>query len=337
MAKRKFALVFLRLMAGIVLVYGLAVGAGWTAGMFFAKEQQLQTAASPIAEPIVQAEPHSDPAAADHASPAAPIATPAEPKITPSEEPGIKGWASYAIAMPSFRHRDKFIIALIFDDVGVQKARTQTLIDTKAPLTLSFLPYAEQIQRQVRAARANGHEVLLHLPMEAIDVDAHPGPHALMLDMSKEEIEENLRLNLSAFDSYIGVNNHMGSKFTQNADAMRIVLKELKARDLIFVDSLTTADSIAAPMAAAMGILSGKRDVFLDNEDDLEKIRAQFTKLEEIARKKGTAIAIGHPRPKTLQVLQEWLIRNENSEFMVVPLSVVLQERQKRADNNHPE
>ena len=116
---------------------------------------------------------------------------------------------------------------------------------------------------------------------------------------------------------------------------MRLVLQEIKKRDLIFVDSMTSAQSVAGKMAAQMGIMTGKRDVFLDDVDDAEKIKEQFNRLNLVAGKHGTAIAIGHPRPKTIAALKEWLASIEGSDTMVVPLSVVLLEQEKAKNKNH--
>lgn len=334
MTTTKRRMMFLRRGLFILLALAVAIGLGFGVTQLLLSRHHAvpppmsantSSPAAPDATETLATNPVPQPDA-DHA------VAPHQPSVTPADTLSAEGWRQHAIAMPSFRYRDKFIIALIFDDVGMNARHTQGLIDIKAPITLSFLPYAPNVQRQVRAARAAGHEVMLHLPMEALDVDAHPGPNALMLDLTAAEIADALKLNLDSFTGYIGINNHMGSKFTQDRAAMKIVLDEIKQRDLIFVDSLTSADSIAGRMAASMDILSGTRDVFLDNTDTPEAIMTEFARLEGLARKHGTAIAIGHPRANTLVALRQWLVKVENSEFMVVPLSVVLQERRKAAD-----
>ena len=175
---------------------------------------------------------------------------------------------------------------------------------------------------------------MAHLPMEALDVDAHPGPHALMMDLTDEEVLENLKMNLEKFDSYIGVNNHMGSRFTADRHRMSIVLKELKQRNLVFIDSMTSKDSIAGKLAKDMGMITASRDVFLDDEDNPDKIREQLKVLQNTASKRGMAIAIAHPRPNTIAAIKEWLPSLEESSYMIVPLSVVLLERQKQEQEN---
>ncbi len=280
---------------------------------------------------------HQEPIAPpqDTAAVAPPISAAPLPIAMPDNK--VKTWRDHAIVLPPYAYRDKKLIAIIFDDAGPSARRTKEVSDFSAALTISFLPYAPNLRRQINAARAAGHEVLAHVPMEALEVDAHPGPNALMMDMSDDEILENLRQNLDKFDMYIGVNNHMGSRLTADRRRMEIILKEIKSRNLVFVDSLTSKDSVAGKIAKEMGILSASRDVFLDDDDNPEKIREQFQRLMQIADKKGTAIAIGHPRPNTIAAFKEWLPSIENSPYLIVPLSVVLLERQKQSDKKSHE
>lgn len=329
---RRIVRIVIRILVGIFVVYGLAVGTGAMVGFWIGKEQK-----SHLPEPHAEiAVPHEQ-AASEHISPehADPVPQ-SEPEQTAPpaivEEPEVTGWKKNAVLLPPYTYRDKKLIAVIIDDLGMNTAKTKEISDMKVPLVMSFLPYAPRIEKQVKAARANGHEILVHMPMEPTDADAHPGPHALMTDLSDEENRANFAANMNKFDSYIGVNNHMGSKFTADPAQMKWVLEEIKKQDLIFIDSMTSPKSIAGRMANEMGILSAKRDVFLDDEDDADKIREQLKKLERIAKKQGSAIAIGHPRQNTITVLREWFASIEASEYMVVPLSVILQERQKIAE-----
>lgn len=352
-AKRNPWKLVLRIIVGIFFVYGLAVAVGVSVGYFVAKDNAAHQVTSILVpqQQIAESMPPVNPAPAPM-QPSAPEVTHAEPGTTPvaapvehappvaASTPTIaaappKGWRENAISMPPYAYRDKKLIAIIFDDAGVNAKRTKEIIDVKSPLTISFLPYAPNLQRQVNAARAGGHEVMAHVPMEAEDVDAHPGPNALMTDMTDEEILASLHENLDKWNSYIGINNHMGSLFTADPHRIGLVLAEIKRRDLIFVDSMTSPKSIAAKKAQELGILTGARDVFLDDVDNTDNIKLEFKKLEKAARKHGTAIAIGHPRANTITALKEWLVAVENSEYMVVPLSVVLLERQKNAAEKH--
>ncbi len=197
-------------------------------------------------------------------------------------------------------------VAIIFDDIGLDRTAAKQIMSLSGPLTLSFLPYANNVQPLVDEARDLGHGVLLHLPMEPVGA-SDPGPHALLVDNSAKTLRRDLAWNLSQFTGYSGVNNHMGSKFTANRERMTLVLRALQKRGLYFVDSLTTGAS-AVPVAAVgtqIDLLS--RDIFLDPTTGTNTVRAQLSQVEEIARKTGYAVAIAHPHSDTINVLGPWL------------------------------
>ena len=149
-------------------------------------------------------------------------------------------------------------------------------------------------------------EVFLHLPMEPVGYpEKRPGPGALLAAMSDEEIHRLLLESLAAVPGVAGVNNHMGSLLTTDARAMNIVMKELKAWNLLFLDSKTSPDSLAFETAYRHNLPAARRDIFLDAHDDEEFIRDQVRKLLLLAREKGSAIGIGHPYRSTLNVLEE--------------------------------
>jgi polysaccharide deacetylase 2 family uncharacterized protein YibQ len=197
-------------------------------------------------------------------------------------------------------------IIVIFDDVGLDDAALSRLMRLPGPLTLSFLPYGTGVQAKADAARARGDGVMLHLPMEPMG-SADPGPLSLRTGMSASDFLETLELNLGSFSGYVGVNNHMGSRLTQDEAAMKTVLAALDARGLFFVDSLTTGRSAAARAGAAVGATVYARDVFIDAEGDAKSIARALGLVERIAAQTGFAVAIAHPRPATLDVLGPWL------------------------------
>ncbi len=127
--------------------------------------------------------------------------------------------------------------------------------------------------------------------------------------------------DLATVPHHIGVNNHMGSKGTANAELMRIILSEIKMRRLFFLDSQTTPDSKVPEVAEQLGTPYLTRDIFLDNVDDAEAIRRQVDKVRSIAARQGHAVAIGHFRPSTLKVLGEEIPKLESEGFEVVKLS----------------
>jgi len=130
-----------------------------------------------------------------------------------------------------------------------------------------------------------------------------------------------LAWNLDQFEGYVGVNNHMGSRFTQDAEGLRVVMTELKRRRLFFLDSLTTPKSIGLRVARDVGLTSAARDVFLDHDDDAKMIERQLARLERKARKLGVAIAIGHPRDRTLAALEAWLPTLAQKGISLIPAS----------------
>lgn len=224
------------------------------------------------------------------------------------------------------------LIAIVIDDVGVDLKRSaRTVKNLTAPVTLSYLPYAAHIQQQVETAKAKGHEVILHLPWEPDSEKADPGPNHLSVNMPQEQIQKNLLANLEGFTGYAGVNNHMGSRFSRYRPGLEIVMAELKKRNLFFLDSKTTPDSIAEKVAREYGISSAHRDVFLDHDENSNMVRTSLQEVEDIARRKGSVIAIGHPKDVTLNALEPWLASIEAKGFQLVPLSAVISYRQTKA------
>lgn len=219
----------------------------------------------------------------------------------------------------------------MLDDLGLDRIRTAEAIRLHGPLTLSFMTYADDLPQQTRAARRAGHELLLHVPMEAIDSHQDPGPHALLTRLSTDEIRARLRWDLSRFDGFVGINNHMGSKFTADAEAMAPVIAALRARGLLFLDSRTTANSSGLRLAAADGVPYAGRDVFLDDDLAPAAIARQLALVETIARHRGSAIAIGHAHDTTLAGLRVWLPSLPAKGLVLVPLSAVV--RYRTADN----
>ncbi|HLF58801.1 MAG TPA: divergent polysaccharide deacetylase family protein, partial [Alphaproteobacteria bacterium] len=231
-------------------------------------------------------------------------------------------WQKFASAAPDPDGRP--MIAVVIDDMGIDKRRSAEAISLARPVTLAFLPYATDLSAQVRAARVAGHELLVHLPMEARDTTHDPGPNALTTEIGDGELLRRLRWNLDRFEGYVGVNNHMGSRFTRDRHAMEMVMGELKTRGLLFLDSRTVADSLGPELAREIGVPFAARQVFLDNNQSAEGVELRLAEAERVARNNGYAIAIGHPHDGTLAALREWLPRAEREGFMLVPVSAVV-------------
>lgn len=215
-------------------------------------------------------------------------------------------------------------IVIVIDDVGLDKRRARRTIELPGPLTISFMAYAEDLKKQGAAARKAGHELMLHVPMEPSSTSINPGPNVLLSGMPKDELQKNIEWNLDQMSGYVGINNHMGSRFTSDAESMNVVVAALKERGYLFLDSVTSGSSVAHEAARDGGIPYAVRNVFLDHDDDLDAIRRQLRHTEQIARKTGLAIAIGHPRDKTIEALTEWLPELGAKGFQLVPISSVV-------------
>jgi polysaccharide deacetylase 2 family uncharacterized protein YibQ len=243
-------------------------------------------------------------------------------------EPGAPTWLRNAVAAPEVDGRPA--IAVVIDDLGMNRRGTAALNRLQAPLTLSFLPYAGALEEQARAGRAAGHELMLHLPMEPTG-DEWPGPDALLSTLTPDDLVTRLRAQLLSFKGFVGINNHMGSLLTAERGSMALLMAELRARGLLFLDSRTTARSVAADEALRAGVAHASRDVFLDNDVDPKAIRRQLALTEQIARRRGSAVAIGHPHDATIAALRGWLPSLEQRGFVLVPVSSIVA-RQSCAD-----
>ena len=197
-------------------------------------------------------------------------------------------------------------VAIIIDDIGNQRKLTNSIMDLDLNLSFSVLPYRTFSKQLAARAVGLGRDILLHLPMEPHDHRWNPGQGALFLSMSKAKIISVLDGDLAQVPMAIGVNNHMGSLFTENRQDMGIVLKNIKGRGLFWLDSLTSAKSVGFKVGLAMGIKTAKRDVFLDNVQEADKIIVQLNHLLNLARQRGYAIGIAHPHPETLKALQRY-------------------------------
>ncbi|KIL99528.1 putative periplasmic protein YibQ distant homology with nucleoside diphosphatase and polysaccharide deacetylase [Paramagnetospirillum magnetotacticum MS-1] len=251
-------------------------------------------------------------------APAQPPASP-EVKLPPA---GAAVWLRNALPVP--KTGGKPVIAIIIDDLGVDRRRSERMAQLKGPLTLSYMTYAEDVARQSHDARAHGHELMVHVPMQPQSASYDPGAEVLEVGLPPEEIRRRLDWGLSRFDGYVGINNHMGSRFTSDAAGMRVVMAELRRRGLAFIDSVTSEHTVGAETARHYGVPFAARHVFLDNDQGVAHVRAQLAKTEAYARKHGAAIAIGHPHDGTIEALAGWLPGLEARGFALVPVSTII-------------
>ena len=253
------------------------------------------------------------------------VAAAPPPAAAPPERSTEPAWLRFAV--PAVAQDGRARVAIIIDDMGLDRARSERAIALPGPLTLSFLAYARDLPQQTALAHREGHELMVHVPMEPVGRMLVADPNQIDVAMSREEVLTRLRWDLSRFEGYVGINNHMGSRFTADAPAMRPVLEELKARGLLFIDSRTTPSTAGAEIAHELGVPHASRDVFLDYEVSIAAVETQLAELERIARRNGSAIAIGHPHDQTLEALQRWLRELPQKGLALVPVSAIVRER----------
>lgn len=241
-----------------------------------------------------------------------------------SERPAKEAWRRNAL--PFREPGGRPLVAIVIDDVGLDRPRSRRAWELPGPLTLSFLPYAKDLPEQARAARARGNELMLHLPMEPNGRN-DPGPNALLVSLSDAELRQRTNTALDSFDGYAGVNNHMGSRFTAFRPGMETVLRQFKGRGLMFLDSRTSPQSVGDQVAQEIGVPSIARHVFLDDDESLDAVRRRLAEAEAVARRQGFVVAIGHPHEATLQALAEWLPGLQAKGFALAPATAVLRKR----------
>ena len=212
-------------------------------------------------------------------------------------------------------------VAIIIDDLGYDQEVDLSFVRSGLPLSFSVLPFAPFAGPVLREAGRSRCEVVLHLPLEPKGYPyVDPGPGALLLSMNESEIRQVLAEDLREISSAQGVNNHMGSSFTENSGKMLIVLEELKKRGLFFIDSRTTSKTVGLKLAREIGLPAARRNVFLDNNLAHRAIEMQLERLMNMSRRSGSAIGIAHPHKETRDVLKKyrpWL----EKEFQVVTAS----------------
>lgn len=213
-------------------------------------------------------------------------------------------------------------VAIVIDDLGYDGKLARKFLKIEGPLSFSVLPHGTFSKSIARRIYDAGQELLLHLPMEPTGYpEVNPGVGALMVEMTDVEIVQTLKENLDAFPYVKGVNNHMGSKFCQDERKLRPVMLELNTRGLFFLDSRTTSKTKAYTVAQELDVPSAERNVFLDNIQNPRAIRAQLSRLIELARLRGGAIGIAHPHEVTLEVLRQEIPKLSKKGVELVPVS----------------
>lgn len=243
---------------------------------------------------------------------------PGDPDRAPSAEPADEDVSGVARSAGPVMGPGR--VAVVIDDLGRSVETVRRLGRIGAPITYAVLPYESHTKEVVEALQVARREMILHLPMQAKGAQ-NPGPGALSVNMTPEQVREVTARALDQTPGAIGVNNHMGSAFTANEVLVAAVMEEVASRRLIFLDSRTTPETVGAAQARAAGVPWVERSVFLDNERDEEAIRAQFLKGVAVAAERGQAVLIGHPYPETIAVLEREIPAATRRGFEFVTVS----------------
>ena len=223
-------------------------------------------------------------------------------------------------------HESKIYVAIIIDDLGYKKKQDMRAIQLPGNVTYAFLPHTPYVKDMIESVHAQGHEIMLHLPMQSTE-PFFLGPGALTNEMTEQEFKQSSVESIRSIPHVKGVNNHMGSLMTSQQESMNWLMDELTQTDLFFVDSRTSVETVAEQAANLYKIKNTRRNVFLDHELNRPAIEFQFNRLIELARKNGSAVAIGHPFSMTLDVLEEKIPQLEAAGIELIKVSSLIEKQ----------
>lgn len=212
-------------------------------------------------------------------------------------------------------------IALIIDDIGFSRSRLDMFLEIETVMTFAVLPRLPLSLSLAEEIHSLGYELMLHQPMEPVNAAIDPGPGAVYVGDDEYKIEQVLQENISEFPFAKGINNHMGSRFTACPREMADVIKTIKGKGLFFVDSLTTNHSTGYQTAKNFQVAAARRNIFLDNIEDVSAIAAQLNKLRTLAERTGYAVGIGHPYPETAEAITLFKVSLVDSDIQMIKMS----------------
>ncbi len=231
-----------------------------------------------------------------------------------------------AILLASLASATEARVAIIIDDLGYRQADSLRAVNLPGPVAVAILPGAPAARSLASRAHAENKEVLVHLPLQAVVEDGLDEPGSIGLDTGRSAFNEAFARAVTSVPYASGVNNHRGSLLTRHPGHMRWLMEEiLKHDEWFFIDSYTTRHSVALTVAREHGVPSARRDVFLDSDRDRDSIAREFERLKRLAQKNGSAIAIGHPFPETLDFLETAIPALEKEGIRLVPLTILLE------------
>ncbi len=231
---------------------------------------------------------------------------------------------SHAVALAKSVSFSQPQIALIIDDIGYSFSKAKQFLDLNIPLTFSILPQLEKSYDLAVDINSRGHEIMLHQPMEPYGNCFDPGPGALYVGDKPEEITRVVEDNVACIPFAKGVNNHMGSRFTEQSHEINETLKVIGNQGMFFIDSLTSCNSLAFSTAKKLNMTAAFRNTFLDNINDRSQIMGQLQRLKQKAYQHGHSIGIGHPLSQTAKAIECFVKDPVNSDITLVSVSKVL-------------
>ena len=228
---------------------------------------------------------------------------------------------------PALKAGSRPKIAIVIDDLGGENHLSKELLFFDVPLTFSILPFTAHSRSLAFEAPQRGKEVILHLPMEPHGYPSvKPGKGALLGKMNEETLLRQLAQDIESVPNVKGVSNHMGSRFMEDPEKVKIVLSDLKRRGLFFFDSRTTPQTVGLKMAKVIGLKAVERTLFIDHSPEEGDIRKKLDRLIQVSLSTGMAIGIGHPHSLTLQSIREMIPKMKEKGIEIVLLSTLIDE-----------
>jgi polysaccharide deacetylase 2 family uncharacterized protein YibQ len=310
--------------AGLYMMFDLGQGTEQPAVAHIAIEEETEAATDEAAGTPTTSATTTSPAPEPDA-PTAPEPVTSDAATPPPPEPEIPDWQRFAAAAEAQDARPR--IAVVVTGLGLAADATDKAIRTlPAEVSLSFTPYAKDLETWVDLARSHGHEVLLDLPMEPTTFpNDDPGPRALITSLSAEENLERLNWILERAETYVGLAGFMGSRFSSSEAQLRPVFQVLMERGLLYLDNRSTDGYVAARLARKMGLAHAVNSRLLDDRHaSRPTIDARLAQIERVALTDQVAVAMARPFPITLERLSAWLSELDEETFQLVPLTAIV-------------
>ncbi len=224
--------------------------------------------------------------------------------------------------LPEIQTNSSGKLSIIVDDMGRGSSTSKEFLDLPPEINLSFLPELSNSITSASLAKRKGHVVMIHVPMETVGKRfKFKNEHGINTAMNAKQLESYMNRIIDLFPMATGINNHMGSKATQSEKTMLPVMRVIKRRNLFFVDSKTTSETLAYKLALKAGIKSAIRTIFLDNTDDEVAIKEMLEYASGAAKANGHSIAICHPHKNTLKAIKSFLKNYNKNDIMLVPIT----------------